>query len=150
MCTHSTLDHLTPSTASASVQAANCANPLVIIAQTHTDTHARARTDTHKYDLRARIVLLIVLSRANADEAAKKPKRPYRIISFDGGGVKGVFSLRILQRLLEKVPNLLLEADLLAGTSVSGELSAHSALIVFVFISCVCCSMTHDVNACAV
>lgn len=70
--------------------------------------------------LRARWCAFIPLLTRTPDDGStvKKPKRPYRIISFDGGGVKGIFSLRILQRLLEKVPNLLQEADLLAGTSV--------------------------------
>lgn len=55
-----------------------------------------------------------------ADVATKKPRRPYRILSIDGGGVKGVFALRILQRLLEKCPHLISECDLLAGTSTGG------------------------------
>lgn len=42
---------------------------------------------------------------------------PFRIISFDGGGIRGAFSTRILKRLCEKYPQLLSETNLFAGTS---------------------------------
>jgi uncharacterized protein len=45
---------------------------------------------------------------------------PYRILCFDGGGVRGVYTARLLERLGEHVPALLNEADLLAGTSTGG------------------------------
>ncbi|WP_018249613.1 patatin-like phospholipase family protein [Orenia marismortui] len=41
----------------------------------------------------------------------------YRIISFDGGGVKGVLTARLLKRLAEEIPELLKLTDLFAGTS---------------------------------
>lgn len=42
---------------------------------------------------------------------------PFRIISFDGGGVRGALSTRILKRLCEKYPELLSRTNLFAGTS---------------------------------
>jgi uncharacterized protein len=44
----------------------------------------------------------------------------YRILCFDGGGVRGVYSARLLERLAEKVPAVISNADLLAGTSTGG------------------------------
>ncbi len=41
-------------------------------------------------------------------------------VSFLKGGVKGMFSLRILERLLAKFPKLIDEVDLIAGTSTGG------------------------------
>ncbi|MEG2017791.1 MAG: patatin-like phospholipase family protein [Clostridium sp.] len=42
---------------------------------------------------------------------------PFRIISFDGGGIRGALSTRILKRLCEAYPQLLAETQLFAGTS---------------------------------
>ncbi len=42
---------------------------------------------------------------------------PFRIISFDGGGIRGALSTRIIKRLCEKFPELLAKTDLFAGTS---------------------------------
>lgn len=42
---------------------------------------------------------------------------PFRIISFDGGGIRGALSTRILKRLCEAYPQLLTETHLFAGTS---------------------------------
>jgi predicted acylesterase/phospholipase RssA len=53
-------------------------------------------------------------------QSTKPPTRPYRIISFDGGGVKGVFTLRLVERLFAKFPNLIKDVDLIAGTSTGG------------------------------
>src|SRR5689334_20922503 len=44
----------------------------------------------------------------------------YRIVSFDGGGVRGIYTAVLLQRLCEQVPDLTEKADLLAGTSTGG------------------------------
>jgi patatin-like phospholipase/acyl hydrolase len=44
----------------------------------------------------------------------------YRILSFDGGGIRGLVTLAILKRLEAKIPNLIKDADLLAGTSTGG------------------------------
>ncbi|CDG01325.1 patatin-like phospholipase family protein [Clostridium chauvoei] len=46
-----------------------------------------------------------------------------KIISFDGGGIKGALSIRILKRLCEEYPDLLDNIDLFAGTS-TGSLIA--------------------------
>jgi patatin-like phospholipase/acyl hydrolase len=44
----------------------------------------------------------------------------YRILSFDGGGIRGLVTLAILKRLEAQIPNLVKGADLLAGTSTGG------------------------------
>jgi patatin-like phospholipase/acyl hydrolase len=44
----------------------------------------------------------------------------YRIMTFDGGGVRGVYTAVLLQRLADEVPALLEQTDLLAGTSTGG------------------------------
>ncbi len=44
----------------------------------------------------------------------------YRILSFDGGGIRGVLTLTLLQRLTQAAPKLVQNADLLAGTSTGG------------------------------
>jgi len=44
----------------------------------------------------------------------------YRILSFDGGGIRGLVTLALLKRLEEQIPNLITKADLLAGTSTGG------------------------------
>lgn len=44
----------------------------------------------------------------------------YRILCFDGGGVRGVYTARLLERLSENVPTTIRNADLLAGTSTGG------------------------------
>lgn len=41
----------------------------------------------------------------------------FRIIAFDGGGIRGAFSTRILKRIVEEYPNLLDETHMFAGTS---------------------------------
>ncbi|MGL5380840.1 patatin-like phospholipase family protein [Clostridium sp.] len=43
--------------------------------------------------------------------------KSFKILAFDGGGVRGALSVRILKKLCEKHPNLLNEIDLFAGTS---------------------------------
>jgi Patatin-like phospholipase len=45
---------------------------------------------------------------------------PYRIISFDGGGIRGLVTAILLERLEAEVPGWLGAADLLAGTSTGG------------------------------
>jgi len=44
----------------------------------------------------------------------------YRILSLDGGGIRGLLSVVILQELEKKVPGWLDKVDLLAGTSTGG------------------------------
>lgn len=39
------------------------------------------------------------------------------VLSLDGGGTRGAFSMRLLQRLCKAFPNLLDEVDIIAGTS---------------------------------
>ncbi len=44
----------------------------------------------------------------------------YHILSLDGGGIRGIFSARILERLEQAVPDFVGELDLFAGTSTGG------------------------------
>ena len=44
----------------------------------------------------------------------------YRILSIDGGGIRGLFTCVVLQRLEEEVPGWLDRVDLIAGTSTGG------------------------------
>ena len=44
----------------------------------------------------------------------------FRIISFDGGGTRGLYTAVLLKRLCDAVPELLERTDLYAGTSTGG------------------------------
>jgi patatin-like phospholipase/acyl hydrolase len=44
----------------------------------------------------------------------------YRILSIDGGGIKGLFSATLLDRILQAYPSLIDNVDLIAGTSTGG------------------------------
>lgn len=44
----------------------------------------------------------------------------HKIISFDGGGIRGVLTAAVLERLVAEWPSLLRNATLLAGTSTGG------------------------------
>jgi hypothetical protein len=46
--------------------------------------------------------------------------RPYRILSLDGGGIRGLLSIVILERLSRAVPGWLQRANLMAGASTGG------------------------------
>ncbi len=47
----------------------------------------------------------------------------YRVLSLDGGGIRGVFTARLLARLDRVVPGFLQHFDLFAGTSTGGILA---------------------------
>ena len=47
----------------------------------------------------------------------------YRILSLDGGGIRGILTARILERLEEQLPGFLNGIDLFAGTSTGGLLA---------------------------
>jgi len=44
----------------------------------------------------------------------------YRILSFDGGGIRGLVTLTILKRIEGQIPSVIQKADLVAGTSTGG------------------------------
>jgi patatin-like phospholipase/acyl hydrolase len=50
-----------------------------------------------------------------------------KVLSFDGGGIKGVFSLQILKRILQQFPDFLDKTDMLAGTSTGGLIALSLA-----------------------
>ncbi len=45
---------------------------------------------------------------------------PYRILALDGGGIRGVFTTTVLERLERAAPGFLSRVDLFAGTSTGG------------------------------
>lgn len=47
----------------------------------------------------------------------------YRIVSMDGGGIRGVLTARVLERIDEVLPGFLTKVDLYAGTSTGGLLA---------------------------
>src|ERR1700690_1820718 len=47
----------------------------------------------------------------------------YRILSLDGGGIRGLYTAVLLKRLAQIVPGFTDRADLLAGTSTGGILA---------------------------
>lgn len=47
----------------------------------------------------------------------------FRILSFDGGGIKGALSTRLLKRLFEDNPDLIKKTNLFAGTSTGALIS---------------------------
>lgn len=47
----------------------------------------------------------------------------FRIMSFDGGGVRGALTATLLRRLVEQIPDLLDKVDLLAGTSTGAMMT---------------------------
>jgi patatin-like phospholipase/acyl hydrolase len=48
---------------------------------------------------------------------------PYRILSLDGGGIRGLFTATLLGRLADERPSFLEGIDLVAGTSTGGILA---------------------------
>ncbi len=48
---------------------------------------------------------------------------PYHILSLDGGGIRGVLTAALLERLEQGYPGFLEEVDLIAGTSTGGILA---------------------------
>ena len=50
-------------------------------------------------------------------------EKPFWILSLDGGGLRGVFTARILERLHGRFPELLDRVSLVAGTSTGGILA---------------------------
>lgn len=56
-----------------------------------------------------------------ADSRAADPK-PFRILTFCGGGIRGIASARMLERVANRVPNVVSRADMLAGTSIGSNI----------------------------
>ena len=52
----------------------------------------------------------------------------YRILALDGGGIRGIYTAVLLDRLSQQVPGFLGRADLLAGTSTGGILALGLAM----------------------
>ena len=53
--------------------------------------------------------------------------KPYRIIALDGGGIGGLYSVTLLDRLLAVFPDLIQQTDLIAGTSTGGIIALSLA-----------------------
>jgi hypothetical protein len=58
-------------------------------------------------------------------EGVTAPNRMFRVLSIDGGGIRGILSAGILRRLVKsgRFPQLLEDVDLIAGTSTGGILA---------------------------
>ena len=54
-------------------------------------------------------------------------KRKYRVLSLDGGGIRGVMVARILQRLSAALPDVMSQFDMFAGTSTGSILASAFA-----------------------
>jgi patatin-like phospholipase/acyl hydrolase len=52
---------------------------------------------------------------------------PYTILSFNGGGIRGLMSSQILLRLVDQFPDLLGNTSMFAGTSAGAAIAAHVA-----------------------
>jgi patatin-like phospholipase/acyl hydrolase len=52
--------------------------------------------------------------------ACLEPKSKFRILSLDGGGIRGILTIMLLQRIQQEVPDFLSKVDLIAGTSTGG------------------------------
>ena len=53
--------------------------------------------------------------------------KPYHIITFDGGGILGLYSITLFARLASVYPELVPSTDLLAGTSTGGLIALSLA-----------------------
>jgi len=56
------------------------------------------------------------------------PKKPFRILALDGGGVRAIIQATLLKRLESEFPNLVQEADMFAGTSAGSIVSSALAI----------------------
>lgn len=50
--------------------------------------------------------------------------RTFKILTFDGGGIRGALSIEILHRIMLRYPNLLKNVDLLSGTSTGSIIAS--------------------------
>jgi len=50
--------------------------------------------------------------------------KTFKILAFDGGGVKGALSVEILSRICDKYPNFLDDVDLFTGTSTGSIIAS--------------------------
>ena len=57
----------------------------------------------------------------------RQPKKPFVILSLDGGGCRGYMSIRLLERVCDEAPGFLDRVDLFAGTSTGSILAAFLA-----------------------
>jgi len=54
-----------------------------------------------------------------------EPGKKFTILSFVGGGIRGLMSVTILQKLCEKYPNIVQESDLIAGCSTGSIITSE-------------------------
>jgi patatin-like phospholipase/acyl hydrolase len=57
------------------------------------------------------------------DQRAEADVATYRILALDGGGIRGLYTAILLQRIALQLPGFIDRADLLAGTSTGGILA---------------------------
>ena len=66
------------------------------------------------------------LSRSLTELASgSQSRRRFRILALDGGGIRGIFTVHVLRRLIKEEPRLLDSIDLIAGTSTGAVIGAR-------------------------
>jgi uncharacterized protein len=71
--------------------------------------------------------MLPKFARADSSQASNSNPTSYRILSFCGGGMRGLASATMLNELYKKHPDIISKADLLAGTSTGANIVAAIA-----------------------
>lgn len=66
-------------------------------------------------------------ARADSSQSSNSNPTSYRILSFCGGGMRGLASATMLNELYKKHPGIISKADLLAGTSTGANIAAAIA-----------------------
>jgi predicted acylesterase/phospholipase RssA len=72
-------------------------------------------------------IMVPKLARADSYETPTKKSSSYKILSFCGGGIRGLASATMLNYLYQKYPHIISGADLLAGTSTGADIAADLA-----------------------
>ena len=81
----------------------------------HTLRHAsRHAVGALRHPSKRRAGLLQSIRRSSQQ---RQPKKPFVILSLDGGGCRGYMSIRLLERVCDEAPGFLDRVDLFAGTS---------------------------------
>ncbi len=70
---------------------------------------------------------VVFVTKILMESQAMDEKKRYRILSLDGGGIRGIFTARVLERINEKVPEFLVGINMIAGTSTGSILAVGLA-----------------------
>ena len=64
-----------------------------------------------------------LISERDNESGFRDMRKSYRILCLDGGGVRGILTTTVLERIVEHNPNFLSEVDFVIGTSAGGILA---------------------------